>query len=637
MAQHSDAYEAVLADLARDQGWKPGDPIGYVRKEIPAFESPGYPGERYEAQAPDTLDLQERARLAINALTGATDPLADHEIYVYVRFVSNLGRPMMLHDFNSICQCKFMESLPLMRIISGSDQSVHVDRRWMEVLLHQIGPDGLAYWPTKGRPWTWVHVGNFVPADVEMPVEQVLAPMYCARALSAVMIYHRRDQRSLWNDVAERMVDGLVDLAVDKGDYAYFAPNPVWAVKGSTEDGGREVPVVGAHCCFIILSLVHVYRELGYEPALDLAGKLINYVLKEIRYIDEGGEFMSDLLGTPKYRPRVHFHTHTYLLLAVLEYARVANDVSLLELVRRGYEFGKANGEVLLGYFPERLGSRVFEHSELCEVADMIALGLKLTAAGVGDYWDDVDRWTRNMFAEGQLTKIDWLDRIRLAGPADELPERRLPGNVLAPNETTDRVAERNLGAFAGWPTPNDWYDGVAYGIQHCCTGNGTRAIYYLWEHMLTYDEGKLRVNLLLNRPSCWADVDSHLPYTGQVDVRIKQALELSIRIPEWVSPEEARCTVNGTQRGLRWDGRYAVVGAVAPGDQATLTFPISERTDVVWVEKRRYTIVRRGNEVVDIDPPGRYCPLYQRGHYRQDSTRWRKIERFVSDETILW
>ena len=42
--------------------WKAGDPIGYVRSEIPDFELPPYGGERYEALVPDTLDLQERAR-----------------------------------------------------------------------------------------------------------------------------------------------------------------------------------------------------------------------------------------------------------------------------------------------------------------------------------------------------------------------------------------------------------------------------------------------------------------------------------------------------------------------------------------------------------------------------------------------
>jgi hypothetical protein len=61
--------------------WKPGDPIGSIRSEIPAFAMPPYTGERYEALVPDTLDIQERAGLAVNVLTEAVDPQADYEMY----------------------------------------------------------------------------------------------------------------------------------------------------------------------------------------------------------------------------------------------------------------------------------------------------------------------------------------------------------------------------------------------------------------------------------------------------------------------------------------------------------------------------------------------------------------------------
>ena len=119
--------------------------------------------------------------------------------------------------------------------------------------------------------------------------------------------------------------------------------------------------------------------------------------------------------------------------------------------------------------------------------------------------------------------------------------------------------------------------------------------------------------------------------------MRIKEPVALSIRIPEWVKRDEVRLQLNGNDRPVDRDGRYVDVGKVKPGDVATMTFPITERSDTVWIEKEDYTLVRKGNEVVAIDPPGRYCPLYQRDHYRQDGTRWRKIERFVSSERIYW
>ena len=119
--------------------------IGYIRQDIPEFDLPAYPGERYGALVPETLDLQERAALAVNVLTRATDPEADYEIYFSVDIRRN--PPMMDHNYSDQCQNKFMEALPLMRLVSGSSQNMQVDRCWMEVALHMQGPDGLMYTP----------------------------------------------------------------------------------------------------------------------------------------------------------------------------------------------------------------------------------------------------------------------------------------------------------------------------------------------------------------------------------------------------------------------------------------------------------------------------------------------------------
>ena len=601
--------------------WKPGDPIGYIREAIPDFDVPPYRGERYEAMVPDTLDLQERAALAVNGLTGPTDPLADYEMYFSVFFSRN--PPMMRHDWNYHCQIKFMESLPLMRTISGSDTKSEVDRAWMEMALHQLGPNGLAYTPVKGRPWAFQGAGRHVPEEAKARTDHCFDPMWCGRLLSAMLLYDKRDGGSKWREAATRLVDGLADLAVDRGRYAYYSPSPFYAVKGSTVDHGRADPLHGSiGVMWVALGLAHAYRETGYDPAVRLSGKLLRYLLEEIRYVDEAGRFVP---GDPGRPGRQHFHAHTYTLQTTLEYALLANDQAYLELAQKGYEYGKASGETLVGYFAESVGTEQRENVELCEVADMIALGLRLTGAGLGDYWDDVDRWVRNTFAEGQLTltRGDWMQRY-----ASTL----LASGPTARYETIERVIERNVGAF-GFPTANDW---GTY-IMHCCTGNATRAIYYVWQSMLTHTDGNLRVNLLLNRPSKWADVESHIPYTGQVDVKVKQPVNLSIRLPEWVKPDEARVRVNDVDRRADWEGRYALVGAVVPGDVATMTFPIAERTNTVWIEKESYTLVRKGNDVVAIDPPGRACPLYQREHYRVNGTRWRKMDRFVSEEEITW
>src|SRR5262245_53596492 len=58
--------------------------IEYIRPDIPKPELPAYEGERYEAWVPATLDLAERARLALHALTSMTNPNIEYEQYFTV-------------------------------------------------------------------------------------------------------------------------------------------------------------------------------------------------------------------------------------------------------------------------------------------------------------------------------------------------------------------------------------------------------------------------------------------------------------------------------------------------------------------------------------------------------------------------
>ncbi len=623
-------------------------PIEYIRSEVPEFEPLSYPGGSYEAMVPDTLNLAERAALAINALTGATDPEADYEMYFYVHFGRN--KPVMSHDYSAEVQPKLQAALPLMRLISGSDLNIEVDRCWMDVTLKMQGPDGRFYFPIKGRPWYSNHCGRILdmPEGAEQ-VGQIGTMISNAGMLNVLSLYYLLSGDELWRKAGERLVQGLQGTTHEP-----FLPG----------DGQPDQPPTAAANGWVIQGLAKFYKTTGYEPALELA-RWGAEQMKQAAWVHQGGVMEDFLDNSVQARPEAripfgwvsrpgrtpHFHGTARGLLGLLDYATAAGDQELAELVREGYEYAKILGEVQVGFFPEhvpnltsellidRLPKR-YETSELCSVADMIALGLKLTDAGLGDYWDEVDRWLRNQFADGQLTDVEWVYRM-----VEDLPE--MPHDP--PRQTTDRVPERNIGAFAGWPSVNDWYTGAAHyrgyypdyhgdlALMHCCLGNCARAIYYAWERILDRQDGKLRVNLLLNRASPWADVDSYLPYEGRVDVKIKQASELAVRIPEWISPEQVNGAVNDVQCALQWKGRYAELGQVEPGDVAVVTFPLAQRRDTIYVQNANYKIERKGSEVIAIDPPGRYCPLYQRTHYRANSARWRKATRFLAEKTLRW
>ena len=538
-----------------------------------------------------------------------------------------------------------MEVLPLTRLASGSDLNLHVERRWMETMLQMQGPDGLLYSPKEGRPWWRISCHGPEP-----PGEHYY-PLYGGgRTLNAITVYYQLTTDSVWREVGQRFVDGMARLAIDRGDYASFA----WIQYGP---GGVLPPNVDPRyppgysmalwTSPNITALAQFYRVAGYEPALALARKLARWTVDHGNPFGADGRFLHEpiegevhtdgaaaaTLGTRSY---AHFHGHTIILLALLEYGLKAGDREILDFVLRGYRYGRANGEPLLGYFPEMLDRPDFEDCETCCTADMVTLALKLSAAGLGDYWDDADRWIRNQLVENQMTRADWAERMWETGPA-HLRDWDIKPSQLDPSyQNTDRVLERNVGGFAAHATANDFSTGKT-AITACCTGNGARTLYQAWEHILDYADGQLKVHLLLNRASTWADVDSYIPYEGRVDVRVKQDCDLSVRIPEWVKPEEVACRVDDVERPLGWKGRYAQVGHVGESHVAALTFPVAERVDRVYIQKQRYTLTRKGNEVVSIHPGGQYLPLYQRDHYRHRDVRWRRIERFVPEKSLYW
>jgi len=244
-----------------------------------------------------------------------------------------------------------------------------------------------------------------------------------------------------------------------------------------------------------------------------------------------------------------------------------------------------------------------------------------------------------------QMTHGDWINRIT----------KDLSRAAVGAEETAEKISERCVGSFAGWATANDFYAGVGSGImfaslsgyfvnRHCCTGNGSRALYYVFKKIVEFKDSELRVNLLLNRASPWADILSYIPNLGQVDVKIKKpCASVAIRVPEWVkdSNDQVICRINDRPHELHWEGRYVTIGKASPGDTIQISFPISERTvkETVRFAHQRlrlmvggvpYTFILKGNNVVSVSPPGKNYPFYQRVHDHNNFVRWKTVRRFV-------
>ena len=214
---------------------------------------------------------------------------------------------------------------------------------------------------------------------------------------------------------------------------------------------------------------------------------------------------------------------------ALLHFALNENNPAISQLVREGYEHARRHGVVRLGFMPgwikPMMGRDIewsLEQNEGCGVADTLILAIRLTDAGLGDYWDDVDSMVRNHFAELQVTNLKQMQRT-------------------CGSDAYDNVHRQFLGGF----TQAELLKNPHSSVFGCCTANGNRALYTVWEGITRFSDGVATVNLLLNRAAPWMDIHSYLPYEGKVAIQNKLG-ERSLRAPS----KSDRCTASCLLRG---------------------------------------------------------------------------------------
>jgi hypothetical protein len=339
----------------------------------------------------------------------------------------------------------------------------------------------------------------------------------------------------------------------------------------------------------------------------------------------------------------------------MLELARVAHDEELAEYARRFYDSGRSGErDPKMTTFPQ-IGFFVRAHGDVgmegCVIGDMTAIAVKLTQLNMGDqYWEDVDRYVRNTLTAIQRTHPGYAEVVfAKVAEKGELIERASSGVEVHSkrlviehvpveyHQLADHLPQRLVGSFGCSTAPNDIFHDNLY-FDTCCNGNCSRALYYVWESILNYDKSRreLKVNLMLNRTSPWADVDSYIPYSGHVEIKVKRPLAcLRVRAPNWVDKQQVACRVGGQPRRIAWNGNYLDAGSSQPGQTVTLEFPIQERREKLEGLYFKYEGVFRGNDCVELTPGGEYYTLFQREHYRQDRPRYAKAWRFACEDTI--
>jgi hypothetical protein len=590
----------------------------------------GLTGERYEDTVPDTLDLVERAALGLNYFTGMTEPDLDHEMYFHAQFDQS-SPPVLKTHVTSLgaCQAKALEAMAYLRTMSGSTQGVEQEARMVEMMSGMLGDDGLLWvdGSAPGKPWLQI------PERFAMVHGQ-------GRMARAMMAWYQYSGDPVWKERLDALVTGLDKMLVHDGDRAYFPTHGYYdneylrscysarGWKDTSEPSGEKDGEEGSlfnHQGHVPGVLANWHLLTGNEEALKRSGELVRFLASPRFWSDyEAGDYPA-VVGSQHAHWTGHLHGHVNTLRAILEYSVATDDAQMKAFARDGYEWARQALLPRIGYFDY----------QGCATARMIGLAVKLSDAGVGDYWEDVDQYIRNHGVEMQITPddADYLAAMSEGKP----PPKKEPGT------STENVFERTVGGFALW-SDKSW-------VGLCCGTHGNMGLFYAWDGALRHEDGTVRVNLLLNRASEWLDVHSYLPYEGKVVLRNKTATEAFVRVPLWADKSAVRCSVDGGERTPSWFGSYLRFRDLKPGESITVRFPMVEATEewavnrLTWPgniigEEQVHTCRFRGNTLVDIDPglsPG--SPLYRgrKALYATSQAPTKKVSRYVSPVTLIW
>lgn len=369
------------------------------------------------------------------------------------------------------------------------------------------------------------------------------------------------------------------------------------------------------------------WYAIDKDPVMwELGGGFARYVFQKAKIFDSA----TDQTAAEMYGYLSH------AMLSLLPYAIEAGDRDMVKTINNAFKPLWA---------AEDIGNTGIVNPPTLCVFDMVHIGMLLSQIGYGDYWEAVDRRIRNHTLLCQMRAEDFIPfkAKKFIGLQDpDFPwkgllamtyEKHSPSNTKGLWEV-----EGGLDMSVGVMLTIPYGVGATSGDN---TANSWRLLHGIWDSILDNSDDTLKINLLFNRASLWADIDSYIPYEGKVVVKMKvPRKKVLVRIPQWTDWDKVTCSVNGANHPLRWSNvwnGFIELENIGAHDVITLEFAMKQ-----WVEKgthgkdnKPYSVTMKGNTVIKAEGLPGYRVKYNE-KYAADHAPMRKIERFVSNEQLM-
>ena len=402
-------------------------------------------------------------------------------------------------------------------------------------------------------------------------------------ALYGLVAYFEDSRDPATQKIIEKFILGLTRHAIPQGDHIIY-PNVATANAPCSHMAGYQ-----------ICPLVKFYELTGYKPALNLAENLSVWAFDHDDTIDNEGIIT-------KVGWEGHIHAWADTLSGIIQCSRLSKKLSrdrIVERCKKTYDWLYATQATEFGWTPDFPTSPT---SETCAISSLLRLALELIRQGFSDYWNHIERFTRNQLIENQFREVDFLG----------IPDSRVAGALS--------------GAFDCWAEPNSLFASVRQwgkeddgDVEGCCVNGGMRGIFMVYTNAVTKKNKDLFINLLFDHEGSSLKVKSLLPFEGKITIESMSAqdnfaaLNVRMRIPDWANINTIRVCENQKQIPGNIEAGYIIIPLNNPGSNIELTFDTRSKQETIALANKKYELKWLGDTVLQVNPPGKNYPIYRR------------------------
>lgn len=577
-----------------------------------------------EPAAPKSLQPVEQARRALAGfMTQVPLRLPGTEGYYRARFDSCLLPTPVVGDSNNPpgidrwdlgdCTGRSLLAWAALREMTGDQTTgLEVEEGQKKFLLSLIHPEsGLVWWDADAK------TGKFCYHIWDQ-----------SRTLRGLVCWFQAKpaDRDRLRPVIERMIRALDTRATIRGVDAVWGPYAGWP----SDDFTNETPGASWSNHFVnnrvgicIEPLVEYAELTGDAKILDLAIRFANCEL--------GGHEGDPVDAEHKRRFQFgvdgsfvgHLHTKVGTLIGITKLARrlaaqarVDDATRYLHAVRKSYDWvlsaeSPCRGS-RIGWIPESPGGH---GQETCCDTDMIELAQAL--ASCSSIAPEFAEWA-NVYDDAEAIAVNMIARLQLCFTPEF--EKALATFYGENAEAYLKTARRFDGVWAGGGnSPNDHLqqlNGKPYlPLGGCCQYSGVSGLYAGWRDAMIHDHGTLHINYFMNRESPQAAMTTEMPNNGRAGIALREAADVSLRVPTWLRADVMTVRVNGeeikTLERLDATRHWVVLGKQAAGTKIEVRFPLEERQTEERFPGQSLTVRWRGNYVVQVRPRTAELPIF--------------------------